>query len=231
MDIKHRIGERITLSRKNLGLSIKALSEKTGSLLTAARIGNWENGSRSPGPTEAMILSKALNVAASYLLCLSSDVRGEIVLQEEFLPRVIPVIPLSSIDCNKKTLKKHNENLTPFTESHAKISLEYKLKETISENVFATIVAGNSMNPRFFAEDIIVVDPDLKPQPGDFVLAHIASTSENIVRKYRESDQSTSKNKSYELIALNPDWGIIRASNANEVAIIGTVIEHREYFK
>ena len=56
MDIKKRIGERIVQSRKNLGLSIKALAEKTGSL-AAARIGNWENGTRSPGPTEAMILA------------------------------------------------------------------------------------------------------------------------------------------------------------------------------
>lgn len=45
--------------------------------LGAARIGNWEQGTRSPGPEEAMVLSKELRVAASWLLCLTDDPYGE----------------------------------------------------------------------------------------------------------------------------------------------------------
>lgn len=73
--MKKIIGSRITQARKANGLTIKVLAERTG--LGAARIGNWEQGTRSPGPEEAMILSKELRVAASWLLALTDDVKGE----------------------------------------------------------------------------------------------------------------------------------------------------------
>ncbi|MCE0722792.1 helix-turn-helix domain-containing protein [Legionella resiliens] len=73
--MKKIIGSRITQARKANGLTIKVLAERTG--LGAARIGNWEQGTRSPGSGEAKILSKELTVAASWLLCLTDDPRGE----------------------------------------------------------------------------------------------------------------------------------------------------------
>lgn len=80
MNMKKIIGGRITQARKANGLTIKALAERTG--LGAARIGNWEQGTRSPGPEEAKVLSEELQVAASWLLCLTDDPRGE------YLPQV-----------------------------------------------------------------------------------------------------------------------------------------------
>lgn len=77
--MKKIIGGRITQARKANGLTIKALAEKTG--LGAARIGNWEQGTRSPGPEEAKVLSSELQVAASWLLCLTDDPRGEYLPQ------------------------------------------------------------------------------------------------------------------------------------------------------
>ena len=75
--MKKIIGSRITQARKANELTIKVLAEKTG--LGAARIGNWEQGTRSPGPNEAMILSRELRVAASWLLGLTDDPRGEYI--------------------------------------------------------------------------------------------------------------------------------------------------------
>lgn len=77
--MKKIIGSRITQARKANGLTIKVLAERTG--LGAARIGNWEQGTRSPGPEEAKALSKELGVAASWLLCLTDDLRGEYLAQ------------------------------------------------------------------------------------------------------------------------------------------------------
>ncbi|HAT1766744.1 helix-turn-helix transcriptional regulator [Legionella pneumophila serogroup 1] len=75
MNMKKIIGNRITLARKANGLTIKELSERSG--LTASRIGNWEQGTRSPGPAEAKILSVILNVAASWMLCLTDNPSGD----------------------------------------------------------------------------------------------------------------------------------------------------------
>lgn len=229
MDIRKKIGIRIYQSRKACELSIKELAEKTGTL-SAARISNWENGTRSPGPNEAILLAKALNVAASYLLCLSDDVRGELSLQETVLPQAIPIIPLTETNQDKKSLKKLTKDASPFSDSQPTISLEYRSKEHVGKNIFATVIVDASMNPKFSSGDILIVDPERKPQPGDFVLVHINRTNENIIRKYRESDQQSAKNISYELIALNSDWATIRVSSATEADILATVIEHREYF-
>lgn len=73
--MKKIIGSRITQARKANGLTIKVLAERTG--FGAARIGNWEQGTRSPGPEEAKILSRELKVAGAWLLCLTDDPRGE----------------------------------------------------------------------------------------------------------------------------------------------------------
>ncbi|KTC93549.1 helix-turn-helix domain-containing protein [Legionella cincinnatiensis] len=75
MNIKKIIGSRITQARKANGLTIKVLAERTG--LGVARIGNWEQGTRSPGPAETKLLSEVLNVAGAWLLCLTDDPRGE----------------------------------------------------------------------------------------------------------------------------------------------------------
>lgn len=75
--MKKIIGSRITQARKANGLTIKILAERTG--LGAARIGNWEQGTRSPGLEEALILSKELRVAASWLLCLTDNPLGELI--------------------------------------------------------------------------------------------------------------------------------------------------------
>ncbi|MFO8646102.1 helix-turn-helix transcriptional regulator [Legionella pneumophila] len=83
MNMKKIIGDRITRARKANGLTIKVLAERTG--LGAARIGNWEQGTRSPGPEEAMILSKELKVAASWLLCLTDNPLGELIKESTLI--------------------------------------------------------------------------------------------------------------------------------------------------
>lgn len=229
MDIRKKMGARIHECRKAQSLSIKELSEKIGSL-SAARISNWENGTRSPGPSEAILLAKALNVAASYLLCLSDNTHGELHMDQADLPKYAPIIPLADANKSKKALDDMLQNMPLFSAVDSKLSVEYKSKETAGDYVIATSVADNSMSPKFLRDDIVIVDFERKPKPGDIVLAHIANTKENVIRKYKESDQQSAKNKSFELIALNSDWGIIRVTNAGDATILGTVIEHRAYF-
>lgn len=230
MDIRKKIGVRILQSRKACDITIKELAERIGTL-SAARISNWENGTRSPGPLEAKLLANALNVAASYLLCLSDDERGEIIVRESLLPRAVTIVSLADAHQYAKASKKSPKSTSVFSDDLDKVSLEYKTKDLASKNAFAVVVGDNSMQPKFSSGDILIVDSDQTAQPGDFVLAHITSNDNNVIRKYRESEQHSTKNKSFELIALNADWGSVRVSNANEAEILATVIEHREYLK
>lgn len=54
-------------------------------------------------------------------------------------------------------------------------SLEYILTDSdISEYTFALRIEGDSMEPDFKAGDIIIVDPEVEPTPGEFVVAGTA---------------------------------------------------------
>lgn len=59
----------------------------------------------------------------------------------------------------------------------------------IKEHTFALRVDGDSMEPEFPAGVLIVVEPDLDPQPGDYVIA-------------KNGDEATFK----QLVKDGPDW-------------------------
>jgi transcriptional regulator with XRE-family HTH domain len=70
MDLSKKIGERLRAARQAQGLSLAALSSRTGSL-SKSRISNYEQGIRRMGLEEAHELAVALGtVTPTYLLCL-----------------------------------------------------------------------------------------------------------------------------------------------------------------
>lgn len=227
MNIKQRIGERITASRKKLGITIKELAKRTEQF-SAARINNWELGTRAPGPTEARVLSTILSVSPSYLLCLSDNPNGDLHLQSEILPRYIPIIPLCEANISKSKLAEIIKELSPYSEEKLKIPLNGKIKKIAGPHTFATMIEDTSMNPDFKPGDVIVVDPEKKPKPGQYVIAYIKKTNENIVRKYREINKSASQDPCIELSSLNPDWPAINISKGD--IVIATTLEHRRFF-
>lgn len=79
--LKLEIGRRIRTAREAKGLTLKGLAALTNSL-SPSRIGNYEQGSRTPGPHEAIELAHALgNVRASYLMCLDEAPQSEETVQ------------------------------------------------------------------------------------------------------------------------------------------------------
>ncbi|OGO92827.1 MAG: hypothetical protein A3F10_04860 [Coxiella sp. RIFCSPHIGHO2_12_FULL_42_15] len=224
MNIKQRIGDRITASRKKIGITIKELAKRTEQF-SAARINNWELGTRAPGPTEAKVLSNILGVSPSYLLCLSDSPNGDLHLQFEILPRYIPLIPLHGANISKTKLAEIIEGLSPYSKTEPKISLDERISVIAGQNTFAVIIEDTSMSPDFKPGDTIIVDPEKKPRPGEYVIAHIKKSGENIIRKYRETNNPESQEPRIELNSLNTDWPTVFISKGD--IIIATLIEHR----
>ncbi len=226
MSHKSLIGSRIAQARKDQGLTLKELSERVETL-SAGRIGNWEHGSRSPGPQEAQELAKALKVAPSYLLGLTDNPRGEVTLLHELLPKCVPVINFTDAKELNTLLESRLDNTTPFSTANDKIFLEGKSSKKAGPKTFATEINDDSMAPDFYPGDVIIVDPEQEPKPGQYILAVINETNKVVFRKYRELD--TAHKGDFELQALNNDWRSLRITDNGAAKIIALMIEHRRY--
>ncbi len=218
MLLKQRIGNRIAESRKDRGLTVKELSEHTG--MTSARISNWEQGTRSPGPEEAMQLAQALELSASYLLCLTDNQSGELLTSNN------QYAPLLSIDSLPNTLKALSALLKKLRENSdsPQVCLNGLLTPTSNQQLFAVQLTDNSMEPNFNSGEIVIINAKLQPHPGKFVIAQTDKSSQAVFRKYRETNKG--KSIAVELNALNIDWPEISIGSKNDANYLGVAVGH-----
>ncbi|BET97762.1 LexA family protein [Xenorhabdus taiwanensis] len=107
-------------------------------------------------------------------------------------------------------------------------SLEYVMTDmNWSAGAFALRIDGDSMEPEFKAGDIVVIDPELAPNPGEFVVAANCE-HEATFKKYRPTIISIDGVRHFELIPLNRDYPILDSQRLR-LTIIGTMVEHRIY--
>jgi SOS-response transcriptional repressor LexA len=105
---------------------------------------------------------------------------------------------------------------------------DYLLTQTdLGPLAFALSVRGASMEPDFREGDTIIIDPDVKPAPGDFVVAR-NHDGEATFKKYRPRGINERGELVIELIPLNDDFPSLR-SDCTPIQIIGTMMEHRRY--
>lgn len=97
------------------------------------------------------------------------------------------------------------------------------------DEVFGVAVSGLSMSPRFRPGDRLVVDPNLCPQPGDFVVA-CNNDYEVTFKKYRVTGYDEESREQFQLVPLNPDFAPLD-SKINNIRIIGVVVSHIQNFR
>lgn len=217
-DIKQKIGRRIAQARKeHLGITIKELAARTEGL-SASRISNWEQGTRSPGPLEAIELSRLLKVSSSYLLGLTDNPSGDIALSGEGEQFLIPLLSFENVHLAKDIIADDKK-------SAETILIDSSINKHVTKHCVALLISDNSMAPEFHLHDMIIVNTEIKPKPGNFVLAHHIAKNENLLRQYSQSSTSD-----YRLTSTNDLWADINVKKSSDVPIIGTVVEHRRYF-
>lgn len=105
---------------------------------------------------------------------------------------------------------------------------EYLLTDLeLSGSAFALQIEGESMLPQFKPGDRVIVDPEICPQPGDFVVA-MNGGHEATFKKYRPRSVDEAGNVVFELVPLNEDFAPMR-SDQTPIRIVGTMMEHRQY--
>lgn len=90
----------------------------------------------------------------------------------------------------------------------------------LSAEAFALRIADSSMSPAFNIGDIVIIDPNISPAPGDYVVA--IAYDEAVFRRFRRNSQ-----ESFRLIPNNQDFPPL--DSGDEVKIIGVMVEHRIY--
>lgn len=220
MDIREQIGNRITKSRKELGITIKELAARTTEL-SPARISNWEQGTRSPGPLEAKLLADQLNVSASYLLCLTDNPQGDLIQNPENKFRHIPILSMKETPHAREILGQQEPFI--FEKTILVDSLNPSIKRSA---LFATSVDDSSMQPELNPGDVVVIDGDLQPNPGHYVLVYLTQKKQTVLRRYGEADGCL-----FQLLASSDLWATVSVKDAHEAQIIGVVVEIRKYLR
>lgn len=81
------------------------------------------------------------------------------------------------------------------------------------------------MLPEFKPGDLVIIEPEWDPRPGEYVAAK-NGREEATFKKYRQRGFDASGNVVFELVPLNEDYPTIR-SDETPLAIIGVMAEHR----
>jgi len=105
-------------------------------------------------------------------------------------------------------------------------AVEYTDDLNLSRWTFGLEVEGDSMLPRFRPGDRVIVDPEIAPNPGNFVVARNGSNQATL-KKYRPRGMDEKGNTIFELVPLNDDYPTLR-SDAEHLLVIGVVVELRQ---
>lgn len=204
------LADRVKKTRMSLGLTQTEAAERAG--IKQQSWASIEDG-KTVKPRNIVGIANALNCDPTWLM------NGGIFQSvAEVNTRKIPLI--SYVQAGALATK---EKIEAFDGSY-----EYVMTDMDwSEFAFALKIVGDSMEPDFKAGDVIIVDPDIEPTPGEFVVA-ANGDHEATFKKYRPTLSDHNGTQHFELLPLNDDYPII-SSSSTPVKIIGTMVEHRIY--
>ncbi|HAT1765703.1 helix-turn-helix domain-containing protein [Legionella pneumophila serogroup 1] len=217
MNIKKEIGKRILEARKAKGLTLKALGELAGGL-KQTRLTNWEQGVRTPGPEEIKSLAQALDVSPAYLMCLSNEMQFK---EAKNPSRLIPLLDYQQACEAKSHTASEQSNDSIY------ISISTILLPEISADAFAMKVIDGSMLPEIKINDVLVIEPSILPEPGDFVAVKISGKPEAVICQYKKLSYTSTE---FELLTLNDNWPNIKKNGSIEIKIIGKIVQNIRHY-
>jgi SOS-response transcriptional repressor LexA len=90
---------------------------------------------------------------------------------------------------------------------------------------FALEIEGDSMTPDYQEGDLVIIEPEWTPRPGECVAAKNGK-QEATFKKYRQRGIDSAGNDIFELVPLNENYPTVR-SDETTLTIIGVMAEHR----
>lgn len=212
------IASLIRNGRLRLGLTEQEFADQAG--VSRSAVQQWERGETAPRRKNQPAVAKVLGITVAQLM--SGDDPATNAVSVAAGTTRIPLI--SYVQAG---------DLTAIMDDHAPgAAAEYLLTDLpVSKHTFALEIRGTSMLPDFKEGDRVIIDPEVKPQPGDFVAAKAVDAhghGEATFKKYRPRGINEKGAEVFELSPLNQDFPSMR-SDITPLEIIGTMVEHRRY--
>lgn len=215
MDLSDRIKEALTYARKNQS----QLAAETG--ITTSAVSQLVTGRvKSLKAETAAAIERSTGYRASWLVTGKGP---KFVLDNNIQPagigaRRVPLINYVQAGAWTGVVDPYQPN-----DAHEWLMTDLEL----SDGAFALEIKGDSMLPDFQPGDRVIIDPSVRPQPGDYVVAKNGE-EESTFKKYRLRSINDHGTEVFELVPLNPDYPSIR-SDVTPITIVGTMVEVRKY--
>ncbi|WP_429226167.1 LexA family protein [Aeromonas veronii] len=225
-----KINERIKQTRKRLGYSQEILGSRVG--VSRVSISQWERGENTPNGRYLNELAAALGVTVDWLLTGEGNAPSS--SGEQQMPGYHNVEPAVMLPGKRIPILSYVQagNWREMCEQATTFdgNVEYVTASVdIGSCGFGLWLRGDSMLPQFKEGDLIIVDPDEAPQPGDYVVAKNGS-NEATFKKYRPRGIDENGQEVFELVPLNDDYPSMH-SDRQHIQIIGVMVEHRIFRK
>ena len=210
------MNERIKERRKSLKLTQLDVGKAVG--VSKATVSMWESGDTAPKGINTYKLAATLRVSVGWLISGKEDTplpnpgmfKGLTnTSQGPFIQGRVPLISMVQAG-------NFCESIDLFQPGDAEEWIACPANH--SDQSYALKVQGESMLPRFTEGEIIIVDPNVSPDAGKFVIAKRASDQKTTFKQLMKDDED------FYLKALNPDWGDRYIRMSEDWNVCGVVI-------
>lgn len=208
MSYQSNLGRNIRSFRKLQNWTLKELADRSG--IDAGTLSRLERGEAGISTDNVQKLCQAFGISEGVLFADEPS-----PAEPKHPCRSVPVLEPSHI------LGLHHGSLRPSEMLRLRhIPVDY----AFSSDTFAVQGMAQGMQSVFNDLDYVVVDPRLKPMPGDFVIAVSGDTV--VFRQFRVIEVLPGGQAVFELRPLNDVYPSIKSS-VSGASIIGTMVEHR----
>lgn len=207
------IGRNVRAFRKLHNWSLKDLARESG--IDSGTLSRLEQGKGGHSAESVEKLCKAFGVSEGTLFADENPADNRML---EF--RRIPIldsnhIPAYAIDHEIIEVKEYLRYIA--------------VDNAVSFNSFAYEPDTEALGPAFDNGDIVVIDPVIKPLPGDFVVALISQSAVTFSR-YKVTAEAPDGSETFDLVPLNDFYPVVNSLQPG-VRVVGTMVEHRRYRK
>jgi len=218
-----KIGDRIKKYREKIGLSQSELARRIGVKPQAVQA--WETGKNGPSRKRGQAIAKELRITEEELEFGTSVERADPSPKgsnPDLLKKMSFILSESRIPLLSDEFRE-GWGIFPYRSEGIMALLDSP--EGASERAFGIRVRGRGMEPEFFEGEIVIVDPALEVQSGDFVVVLLEGQKYALVRRLLvEPDQTRY------LEGLHPVYGGAPIPLLSPPLFLGKIIEKRKRY-